>query len=184
MSESRSSRQPQLDEHEAVSAAADSPGELRPVCFTLIPHVPAGTSRHVLAQQLADHLRILTRASTADRYPVAAEVFVVAEIPGLHASGQESPCLLVHGWAERPWQRDDEWRHVFQDFLEAVTAWFLEEYPAPLIQNPTYLPIVGKIAEKLVEISDFAARTSGELPPGWAGQIAWHGPLVPMGPSV
>lgn len=184
MSESRSSRQPQLDEHEAASAAADTPGELRSVCFTLIPHVPAGTSRRALAQQLADHLRTLTRAGTADRYPVAAEVFVVAEIPGLHASGQESPCLLVHGWAERPWQSGDEWRHVFQDFLDAVTAWFLEEYPAPVPQDTTYLPVVEKIAEKLVEISDFAAHTSGELPPGWAEQIAWHGPLVPMGPSA
>ncbi|WP_329529514.1 hypothetical protein [Streptomyces sp. NBC_01462] len=181
MSESRSFRQPQ---HEAASAATDTLGELRSVCFTLIPHVPAGTSRRVLAQQLADHLSTLTRAGTADRYPVTAEVFVVAEIPGLHVSGQESPCLLVQGWAERPWQRDDEWRHVFQDFLGGVTAWFLEEYPAPAPQDPTYLPVVEKMAEKLVEISDFAAHTSGELPPGWAGQIAWRGPLVSMGPSA
>ncbi|GHD49056.1 hypothetical protein [Streptomyces mirabilis] len=181
MSESGAS-QPRPDKHAAAPAATGSPVELRPVWFNLMPYVPAGTDRRALAQRLADHLNTLTRASTGETYPVAAEVFVVAKILELQAPGKESPCLLVHGWAERPWQRDGEWRHVVTDFFDAVTAWFLEEYPVPVIQHPAFMPVVGKISERFVRISEFAAHTSGELPPGWAELIAWHGPLLPMGP--
>ncbi|MFC4469235.1 hypothetical protein ACFPH6_32760 [Streptomyces xiangluensis] len=171
----------------ALNAAAqvdsDPQTELRVVAFTVIPYVPAGTDRHALAQQLADHLRTLTRAGTGEIYPVAADVFVIAKGLELEAPGQEAPNLLVHGWAQRPWERDGEWRHVVADFFEAVKAWFLEQYPVPAIQHPSSMPMVGPVSERLVGLSEFVAHTSGALPRGWAEHIAKHGAQLPTGPT-
>lgn len=170
-----------LAQHAADQAESDAQ-EFRVVCFTVIPYIPAGTDRYALAQRLADHLCTLTREGTGEVYPVAADVFVVKKILELDAPGKEAPFLLVHGWAERPWQRDGEWRHVIGDFVEAVKAWFLEQYPVPVIQHPASMPVVGSISAKLVGISEFVAHTSAALPPGWAEHIDALGAKLPEGP--
>jgi hypothetical protein len=148
-----------------------------------MPHVPAGTNRKTLAQQLANCLRMVTRSSTGERYASAAEVFLIASGLELQAADQEVPNLLVHGWSERPWQQDDEWRLVISDFLEAVNTWFLKAFPVTT-QAPFCMPVVAKVSEGLVRISEFAAHTSSPLPSGWAEQIAWHGALLPIGPTT
>ncbi|WP_327411425.1 hypothetical protein OG458_42870 (plasmid) [Streptomyces sp. NBC_01281] len=153
--------------------------DLRPVWFTVMPYVPAGTNRKNLAQQLADHLRTLTRRGTGEQYPSAAEVFLVSSAE-LQGPGQEVPHLLVHGWAERPWQQDDERRMVVTDFFEAVHTWFLSKLPVSATPSVFCTPVRPEISEKLVSLSDFAAHTMGALPAGWAERIPWHGALLPM----
>ncbi|MFD6294337.1 hypothetical protein ACFWFU_05970 [Streptomyces sp. NPDC060235] len=156
---------------------------LRPVWFTVMPYVPAGTNRRNLAQQLADHLGALTRTATGERYASAAEVFLIPASFELKGPGQEVPHLLVHGWTDRPWQQDDERRLVITDFFEAVHAWFLSKLPVSTTPSVFCSPVRPEISEKFVRLSDFAAHTKAPLPAGWAEQIPWHGALLPMGPA-
>ncbi|MFD0069031.1 hypothetical protein [Streptomyces sp. NPDC127574] len=147
-----------------------------------MPQVPAGTERGELAQQLADHLRNLTRAGTGERYPAAAEVFLTSGGVELREAGKEVTFLLVQGWAERAWHREAEWRLVVADFFEAVTRWFLDTFPQTASRPVACTPVVAPVSEALVRLSDFAAHTAGPLPPGWDEKIAWHRGLLPLAP--
>jgi hypothetical protein len=168
-----SSNDHELMTERGASLPPESPPELRAFLFHLMAYVPKGTDQQILAQQLADQIHTITRASTGETYRAAADVFVIPEpeLPDPAAPDQDTLQMLVYAWAKRPWQQNGEWRNFAFDLHEAAKSWLLTQYPAPYRQ-PIMMPLRPKAADKLAGMGDHVAHTSGDLPPGWAGPIA------------
>ncbi|MEJ8654837.1 hypothetical protein WKI65_44065 [Streptomyces sp. MS1.AVA.3] len=159
------------------AAARPEERQLNVVPFVFSCTVPAGADRRELAQALADQFHSLRREATGEQYEGRADVIVPAgpwaPKPGL--PGYDGANLLVHAWAERPWNRPDEPDAVVSDFHAAAKKWTLDRYPVPAEEWPAAKPIGWMRAKALATGAEFTTHTAGKhgaMPPGWGELIA------------